>query len=119
MKLLVAGSRSITEFDLTPFIPADTELIISGGAAGIDTIAEVYADTHRLSKLILRPRYDKYGRAAPIRRNEAMVELSDAVLVIWDGVSKGTRATVRFAQKTGKSVMVVSPDGSIMEGAWS
>ena len=112
MKLLIAGSRSITEFDLAPFIPADAELIISGGAAGVDTIAEAYADAHRLSKLILRPRYDKYGRAAPIRRNEAMVELADAVLVIWDGVSKGTQATIRFAQKAGKPVTVVNASGS-------
>lgn len=117
MKLLIAGSRSITEFDLSPFIPADTELIISGGATGIDTLAEAYADAHRLSKLILRPRYDKYGRAAPIRRNEAMVELCDAVLVIWDGVSKGTLATIRFAQKAGKQVRVVSADGTMIEGA--
>lgn len=117
MKLLIAGSRSITDFDLSPFIPADTELIISGGATGIDTLAEAYADAHRLSKLILRPRYDKYGRAAPIRRNQDMVELSDAVLVIWDGVSRGTRATVRLARKAGKPVTVVSADGTVTEGA--
>ena len=30
MKLLVVGSRSIETFDLTPFIPADTDLIITG-----------------------------------------------------------------------------------------
>lgn len=117
MKLLIAGSRSITDFDLSPFIPADTELIISGGATGIDTLAEAYADTHRLSKIILRPRFDKYGRAAPIRRNEAMVALSDAVLVIWDGASKGTQATIRYAQKAGKPVTVVNAEGTMMEGA--
>ena len=30
MKLLIAGSRSITSFDLSPHIPADADLIITG-----------------------------------------------------------------------------------------
>ena len=49
MKLLVAGSRSIKEFDLSPYIPDDVDEIISGGANGIDAIAEKYADDHRIS----------------------------------------------------------------------
>jgi len=44
MKLLIVGSRNISEFDFSDHIPADTELIISGGAYGIDALAEDYAD---------------------------------------------------------------------------
>ena len=50
MKLLIIGSRGILDFDISPYIPDDTDLIISGGATGIDSIAEAYADSHRLSK---------------------------------------------------------------------
>lgn len=117
MKLLVVGSRSIQEFDIAPYIPEDTELIISGGASGVDSIAEQYADDHRLSKLILRPQYCKYGKAAPIRRNEAMVELADRVLVIWDGVSKGTRSTIRYAEKHRKEVAVIRVNGTFSQEA--
>ena len=53
MKLLIAGSRSITNFDISPYIPENVELIISGGASGVDTLAEQYADEHKISKLIL------------------------------------------------------------------
>ena len=67
MKLLIVGSRSIIEFDLTPYITPETDTIISGGANGIDTLAERYADEHRMSKIILRPQYDRYKRAAPLR----------------------------------------------------
>ena len=108
MKLMIAGSRSITEFDLSEYIPKDVDLIISGGAVGIDTLAEEYADQKRISKLILRPRYDLYGRAAPIRRNEEMVDLADEVLVIWDGKSKGSAATVSYAKKKNKKFTVVN-----------
>lgn len=48
MKLLIAGSRSISEFDITPYIPEGTDHIISGGAAGVDALAEKYADDHKI-----------------------------------------------------------------------
>ena len=107
MKILVAGSRSIKAFDLTGYIPQAAELIISGGAEGVDRLAEQYADAHRISKLIMRPRYDLYGRAAPIKRNEAMVDLADLVVVIWDGVSRGTKHTIFYAERKGKEVVLV------------
>ena len=107
MKLLIAGSRSIQEFDLSPYVTNEVDTIISGGANGVDTLAERYADRHRLSKYIIRPQYDLYGRAAPIRRNEEMVHIADTVLVVWDGCSKGTQYTVKYAQKLGKPVTLV------------
>lgn len=107
MKLLIVGSRSINEFDLSEYIPDDTELIISGGAKGIDSVAEKYADSNNISKLILRPKYKLYGRVAPIKRNEEMVNISDAVLVIWDGRSKGTKYTAEYAKRKKKPVKIV------------
>lgn len=110
MKLLIVGSRSIESFDLAPHVPEDTDTIISGGAGGVDTLAEQYADTHRLSKYIIRPRYELYGRAAPLKRNEEMVDIADAVLVIWDGVSRGTQHTIKYAKNKGKTLTVITPE---------
>lgn len=110
MKLLIAGSRNISEFDLTEYVPHNTELIICGGAKGIDTVAEKYADSHRISKLVLRPNYALYGKAAPLKRNEVMIDLADSVLVIWDGKSRGTKYTIDYAQKKEKDVTVVICD---------
>ncbi len=109
MKLLIAGSRSITDFDLSPYIPNDVDEIISGGARGIDTLAEKYADEHKLSKHILRPKYHLYKRGAPIKRNREMIEMADAVLIIWDGRSRGTRSTIQYAEKLKKTIKVVQP----------
>lgn len=108
MKLLIAGSRSITEFDISPYIPPDTDLIISGGAGGIDTLAEQYADAHKISKIILRPQYSLYRRAAPIKRNDRMAELCDCALVFWDGKSKGTKHTIDYVQKIGKPIEIIT-----------
>lgn len=107
MKLLIVGSRSITNFDISPYIPAETELIISGGADGTDTLAEKYADKRKISKLILRPQYKLYRRGAPLKRNDRMVELCDKALVFWDGVSRGTKHTIDYAQNLGKPVEVI------------
>ena len=107
MKLLIVGSRSITDFDLSQYVQNDVDTIISGGAGGVDSLAENYADTHRTSKYIMRPSYDLYGRSAPLKRNEKMVETADAVLIIWDGASKGTKYTLEYAQKLKKPITLV------------
>ena len=107
MKLLIAGSRSIENFDLTNYIPPETDLIISGGAKGIDEIAENFADQHKISKLIIYTRYDIYGKAAPLKRNEKMVDLADQILIIWDGISHGTKHTVSYAKKKNKNIVLL------------
>jgi hypothetical protein len=108
MKLLIVGSRTITDFDLNGHIPEDTELIISGGAKGMDTVAEKYADEHNIEKLIFLPQYQKYGRAAPIKRNEEMVDVADTVLAVWDGKSRGTMYTLNYARKAGKGIIEIT-----------
>ena len=107
MKLLIAGSRSITNIDLEKYIPKETTLIISGGAIGVDTLAERYADRHKISKYIKLPRYDLYGRSAPLKRNEEIANACDKALVIWDGKSRGSKYTIDYLKKIGKEVVVV------------
>ena len=107
MKLLIAGSRNLTDINLEKYIPNDVDLIISGGAKGIDTLAENYADKKGISKLIMRPKYELYGKGAPLKRNEEMIKIADQVLVFWDGKSRGTRFTIDKAKKQNKPVNVV------------
>ena len=107
MKLLIAGSRSITDFDLSPYISKEVDEIISGGANGIDALAEKYADERRISKHIIRPQYHLYKKAAPIKRNAEMIKIADKILVIWDGKSKGTLSTINYAKKIKKEINIV------------
>lgn len=108
VSVLVAGSRSITAFDLSPYIPPDCGLIISGGAKGIDAVAEQYAAAHGIESKVFKPDYARFGKAAPLKRNDEMVELADMVLAIWDGKSHGTKHTIDYAEKIGKEVKVIT-----------
>lgn len=110
MKLLICGSRSIKDFDLSPYVPQECEMIITGGANGIDTVAEEYADRHGIPKTVIRPDYKRYGtKAAPIKRNEQMVDMADSVLAVWDGKSTGTKNTVNYAAKQHKPISLITP----------
>ena len=53
------------------------------------------------------PEYDRYGKAAPIVRNKAIVDYSDKVIVFWDGSSKGTLSVIKYAEKIGKPCDII------------
>lgn len=104
MKLAIIGSRGLKNFDLNQYIDnidtiEDITEIISGGANGVDTLAEEYADKQKISKHIIRPRYKKFGRAAPIHRNKKIINNADLVLVFWDNKSKGTKSSIEYMVK--------------------
>lgn len=107
MKLLIVGSRGIKDIDISMYLPENVECIISGGAVGADTIAERYADKQGIHKIIIKPKYELYGRAAPIKRNKEMVDMCDQLLAFWDGRSRGTKYTISYAKKMGKIVRVI------------
>ncbi len=101
MKVAVVGSRSIGNADISRYIPPDADLIISGGAVGVDTLAEEYADSHGIKKLILYPDYELYGKSAPLIRDKLIVDHADLVIAVWDGVSSGTEFTISYAKRRG------------------
>lgn len=105
MKVAIIGSRRLM-LDIERYVPKDTTLIISGGAKGIDTIAEQYADKYGIEKCIIKPQYQKYGRNAPLIRNREIIEKADLVLAFWDGISPGTKHSLEYAVKCGKAIQI-------------
>lgn len=99
MKVAVIGSRSINNIDVGKRIPPDVTLIISGGAIGVDTLAEEYADKKGIKKLIIYPDYELYGKSAPLIRNKLIVDNADLVIAFWDGESSGTEYTISYAKR--------------------
>jgi predicted Rossmann fold nucleotide-binding protein DprA/Smf involved in DNA uptake len=79
-------------------------MIITGGAKGVDQIAEQYAKERGIEVKIIRPQYDLYG--APLVRNKWIVNECDFILAFWDGKSRGAKFTIDYARKQNKKVEV-------------
>lgn len=106
MKIAVIGSRNITNFNLDEFIPEECDEIVSGGARGVDTCAREYANRRGLKLTEFLPKYELYGRAAPIYRNYEIVDYADCVYAFWDGVSRGTKSVIDYSKRVGKECRV-------------
>lgn len=81
--------------------------IVTGGANGVDSIAEYYAKMSDINVEVHYPIYSRYGKRAPLIRNNEIIKNCDGVLAIWDRESNGTAYTIRKAKKENKPVMVV------------
>lgn len=102
MKVLVAGSRGILDFNIDELLSSiETKEIVSGGAIGVDKIGERWAKDHNIPIKIFLPDWKKYGRSAGHIRNQLMVDYCDYAIIIWDGKSPGTRGTIEKLKKRG------------------
>ena len=106
MKVAIIGSRNLHNDMLEAFVPAGTTEIVSGGATGIDTCAREFALKNDYPIKEFLPDYKKYGRSAPSRRNDLIIDYSDLVLAFWDGKSAGTKYVIERCQKIGKPIKV-------------
>lgn len=107
MRVAVIGSRGLTVDDPGKYLPEETTEIISGGAKGIDTCARQYAISHGIKLTEFLPEYGKYGRHAPIKRNETIIQNADIVLAFWDGNSHGTKYVITKCRKMNVRIEVI------------
>jgi len=105
----VVGSRSFNDYSLLKIVLDNNrpDIIVSGGASGTDSMARRYAQENSIKLVEHLPDYDKFGKGAPLLRNKSIVKDSDHVIAFWDGLSSGTRFTIDYAQKQGKSVHII------------
>ena len=106
MKVAVVGSRLLNVPDLQKYLPHQLTEIVSGGAAGVDRCAREYAQQNQIPLTEFLPQYDRYRRAAPIKRNEQLVAYADCVIAFWDGQSKGSLSSIQYALRAHKELHV-------------
>ncbi len=113
--ILITGSRSIKIKEYIYFI-LDKEIksgdyVIQGGADGVDDIALDWCNDKRKENInfnTLRPINNK--GVYYLHRNAEMIGMCDRVVAIWDGKSRGTDFTIRYAKARNIPVIIYSPN---------
>lgn len=106
MKTAVIGSRSLYIQDLAAYVPDGTDEIVSGGAKGIDACAASFAAERGMRLTVFRPDYRRFGKGAPLKRNEEIVRYADYVVILWDGQSHGSRHVLSLCRRWEKPYLL-------------
>jgi hypothetical protein len=119
MRVIIAGSRTFDNYDIidisikmSKFIITE---IISGGADGIDSLAERYAKENNIPLKVYPADWQKHGKKAGPIRNGIMANNADALIAIWDGKSRGTKNMIETALKKKLKVSVTNLQAPLSE----
>lgn len=112
-KVIIAGSRSFNDYDLLKqkcdkFLSQKTNIeIVSGTANGADKLGERYARERGYILKQFPADWNKYGKGAGYIRNGEMSDYGEALIVFWDGKSRGTEHMIKTAKSSGLKVRIV------------
>jgi len=111
MKLIIAGSRAIwPEHELLNGTFAQHNLwtrvneIVSGGAQGVDKAGEGFSKFWSYNLKCFPANWEQFGKSAGHLRNLEMGEYADALLLIWDGESRGSADMKEIMQVLNKPI---------------
>lgn len=113
MKVGIVGSRNWTNYEmfktyLTYYQSMFAfDMIISGGATGVDAMAYRYAIEKGITFVCHPPKPEDGFPAKFTRRNLRIVEQSEIVVAFPMGPSKGTRHSISLCQRLNKPVCVI------------
>jgi YspA, cpYpsA-related SLOG family len=112
MKIAIVGSRDFPQLErVDAFVDALSpgDVVVSGGARGVDSRAERRARARGLEVVIIPADWDRHGRSAGFKRNHDIIAAADRVAAFWDGTSRGTAHSIQLARKAGKRVDIFRP----------
>lgn len=114
MKVIIAGSRHITNFDVVERCIDRSWLrffiteVVSGRAPGVDRLGERWGSYKQLPvknfPAAWRDRDGVIDYSAGHKRNQRMADYADALIAIWDGESRGTADMIKRAKASGLDV---------------
>lgn len=103
MKTIIAGTRTFEDYDLLVAVVEESGFditeVVSGAASGVDTLGEKYAQENGILCTQFHADWNRYGRSAGPRRNAEMAEYAEALILLWDGKSRGSKSMLQEAKK--------------------
>lgn len=119
MRLAVVGSRNWTNPSaiaewVDGFLDGFEGTLISGGAPGIDTWAQEACERQGVAIEVIRSRWTRsdgsYNKNAGFERNEEIIKAADEVVVVWNGISSGSKNDIDLALRHHKKLEVHFPE---------
>ena len=115
-KIAVVGSRRYPDFEeVREFVDRlpKNDLLISGGADGVDTCAAMVALAGGMEVSVIRPKAPGMAQQL-MERNTKIVEECTELYAFWDLRSSGTRDTIRKALEARKLKWIQTPWGKLV-----
>jgi hypothetical protein len=113
VRTIVAGSRGVVDPRIVAAAMAQAKeqgiaptSVVSGTARGVDQLGEQWAEDRHLLVHRYPADWDRYGKRAGYVRNKEMAENADALVAVWDGISRGTKHMIDLARWLGLPVYV-------------
>lgn len=112
MKTIIAGSRRVSGsaishvYDAVKLSGFCITEVVSGTAHGIDRAGEAWSRLVEVPLTQFPANWDKFGKSAGYIRNKQMAEYADALIAVWDGVSKGTHHMIKSAEENGLQIYI-------------
>ena len=113
MKVIIAGSRDIDGQDaylelmravnqaLKDWGMRSLTEIVTGGARGVDAMGKQFAREFDIAHREFPADWYTFGKSAGYKRNVQMGEYADALILLWDGRSKGSAMMKKIAEEKG------------------
>lgn len=102
MKTIIAGSRTINDYSLIErsiqSAPWKPTTVVCGDARGVDSLGAEWAEKNGVPVEHFPADWDRYGKRAGFLRNAEMAENAEALILIWDGKSRGSAMMKQLAE---------------------
>jgi len=103
MRVIIAGSRFITDYNLVVLAVKESGFditeVVCGAANGVDSLGERYAKENGIKLSYFYADWKGLGKLAGNKRNEQMSRYGEGLIAVWDGKSKGTKHMIALAKK--------------------
>lgn len=115
MKVIIAGSRTIGSLEeVVAAIKAsgfDITEVVCGGAQGVDQLGKFWAYNAGIPTKQFNAHWNEHGKAAGPIRNREMAAYADALILVWDGQSKGSANMLAEAERKGLKIFNARQSG--------
>ena len=111
MRTIIAGSRSITNYEEVKkylyVYREDISKVLCGCAKGVDEIRKQFAYEYTIPIEYYPADWNKYGKQAGFIRNQDIIDNCDGVIAFWDEKSNGTRDSLNKAKNQNKPIKII------------